>query len=276
LVDLFKIGFLTVKLIDIIDILIIAYVFYKLYRLMKGTIAFQIFVALILIIGFSFVAQLLNMQAVGWLLSKLTDVWVIAFVILFQPEIRRVLLIVGRTNIVRLFLKINVSENIEEVADACVKLQDKGWGALIVITRTTGIPNIIENGIALQSKITTELLLSIFNPRSPLHDGAVILSTNRIEAAKCVLPLAEVDSAEKKYLGTRHRAGLGISEVSDAVAVIVSEERKVISIAEEGNLYVCKNVNDLKEKLKYAMSNVGVAKSVLKIFETPVKKEGTE
>lgn len=274
MVNLFKIGFLTVRLIDIIDILIIAYVFYKLYRMMKGTVAFQIFIALILIIGFSFVAQLLNMQALGWLLGKLTDIWVIAFIILFQPEIRRVLLIIGRTNFVRMFLKINVTENIQEVVDACVEMQNRKWGGLIVITRTTGIQNIIETGMPVQSKITTELLLSIFNPRSPLHDGAVILTTNRIEAAKCVLPLAEIDTtSDKKKLGTRHRAGLGISEVSDAIAIIVSEERSVVSIAEEGILYVCKGVKDLKDKLVYAMGNEGVARSVMKVFETPSKKE---
>jgi len=264
--ELFKIGFITVRVIDIIDIAIVAYVFYKLYKIMRGTIAFQIFFALLLIIGFSFIAKLLNMHAIGWLLSKLTDIWVIAFIILFQPEIRRLLLIIGRTNIARLFLKIDINQDITELVDACIDFQKRGWGALIVITRTTGIQNIVETGIPIQSKINTELLVSIFNPKSPLHDGAVVINNNRIEAAKCLLPLSETMSVQNRNLGTRHRAGLGLSEVSDAITVIVSEERSVISIAEDGQLYVTKDSEDLKEKLIYALSNENVAKSVMKVF----------
>ncbi len=264
--ELFKIGFIPVRLIDLIDIAIVAYVFYKLYKIMRGTIAFQIFFALLLIIGFSFIAKLLNMQAIGWLLSKLTDIWVIAFIILFQPEIRRLLLIIGRTNIARLFLKIDINQDITELVDACVDFQKRGWGALIVITRSTGIENIVETGIPIQSKINTELLVSIFNPKSPLHDGAVIINNNKIEAAKCLLPLSETVAFSNRNLGTRHRAGLGISEVSDAITIIVSEERSVVSIAEDGKLYVTKDAEDLKEKLKYALSTENVAKSVMKVF----------
>lgn len=264
--EIFKIGFIPVRLIDLIDIAIVAYVFYKLYKIMRGTIAFQIFFALLLIIGFSFIAKLLNMQAIGWLLSKLTDIWVIAFIILFQPEIRRLLLIIGRTNIARLFLKIDINQDITELVDACVEFQKRGWGALIVITRSTGIENIIETGIPIQSKINTELLVSIFNPKSPLHDGAVIINNNKIEAAKCLLPMSETVSVSNRSLGTRHQAGLGISEVSDAVTIIVSEERSVVSIAEDGTLYVTKDAADLKEKLKYALSSENVAKSVMKVF----------
>ena len=161
--ELFKIGFLSIKLIDIIDVLIVTYVFYKLYKIMRGTIAFQIFIALLFIIGFSFLAQVFNMKAMGWLLSRLTDIWVIAFIILFQPEIRRLLLIMGKTRFARLFLKINIKENVSEVVDACVELQKKGWGALMVITRTTGIQNIVETGEQIQSTINKELIISIFN-----------------------------------------------------------------------------------------------------------------
>jgi diadenylate cyclase len=274
--ELFKIGFITVRVIDIIDIAIVAYVFYKLYKIMRGTIAFQIFFALLLIIGFSFIAKLLNMHAIGWLLSKLTDIWVIAFIILFQPEIRRLLLIIGRTNIARLFLKIDINQDITELVDACIDFQKRGWGALIVITRTTGIQNIVETGIPIQSKINTELLVSIFNPKSPLHDGAVVINNNRIEAAKCLLPLSETMSVQNRNLGTRHRAGLGLSEVSDAITVIVSEERSVISIAEDGQLYVTKDSEDLKEKLIYALSNENVAKSVMKVFAKTDEKIKSE
>ncbi|HEY5123339.1 MAG TPA: diadenylate cyclase CdaA [Ignavibacteria bacterium] len=274
--ELFKIGFITVRVIDIIDIAIVGYVFFKLYKIMRGTIAFQIFFALLLIIGFSFIAKLLNMHAIGWLLSKLTDIWVIAFIILFQPEIRRLLLIIGRTNIARLFLKIDINQDITELVDACIDFQKRGWGALIVITRTTGIQNIVETGIPIQSKINTELLVSIFNPKSPLHDGAVVINNNRIEAAKCLLPLSETMSVQNRNLGTRHRAGLGLSEVSDAITIIVSEERSVISIAEDGQLYITKDSEDLKEKLIYALSNENVAKSVMKVFAKTDEKTKSE
>lgn len=259
--ELFKISFITVRLVDVIDILIVTYLFYKLYKLMRGTIAFQIFISLLLILGTSLLAQILNLQVMSWLLSRLTDIWVIALIILFQPEIRRVLIIIGRTRIARLFMRIDMNENVTEVVDACVEFQRNGWGALIVITRATGLQNIVERGERIDAKINKELLVSIFYPRSPLHDGAVIINNNKIEAARCVLPLSETQSFNNKSLGTRHRAGLGISEQSDALVVIVSEETSRISIAEDGKLHLCKDIDELKEKLKDAMSNASVIKS---------------
>lgn len=265
--ELFKIGFLTIKLIDIIDIIMVTYVFYKLYTIMKGTIASQIFLALILIIGFSFLAQLLNMQATGWLLSRLTDIWVIAFIILFQPEIRRLLLLIGKTKVARIFTKVNVDENVEEIVEACFDMKDRGWGALIVIERSSGLKNVIDNGELIQSRIKKEILISIFNPKSPLHDGATILKDGKIEAARCLLPLSEPEKIRNKNLGTRHRAGIGITEVSDAVSIIVSEERRVISVAEDGKLSYCNNAEDLKEILVKAMGKTSVVNSVKNIFD---------
>lgn len=265
--ELFKIGFLTVKIIDIIDILIVTYVFYKLYTIMKGTIASQIFIALVLIIGFSFVAQLLNLQATGWLLSRITDIWVIAFIILFQPEIRRLLLFIGKTKVARIFTKTNIDENVNEIAEACFELKDRSWGALMVIERTTGLKNVIETGEIIQSRIKKEILVSIFNPKSPLHDGAVIFKNEKIEAAKCLLPLSETEKIRNKNLGTRHRAGIGITEISDAVAVIVSEERRIISVAEDGELTFYDNINQLKERLVKSMGKTSVASEMKTIFE---------
>lgn len=266
--ELFKIGFISVKFVDIIDILIVSYVFYKLYKLMRGTIAFQIFIALLLIIGFSLLAQFLNLQILSWLLGKLTDIWVIAFIILFQPEIRRILLLIGKTRLARLFLKIDINENVAEVVDACFDFQRKGWGALIVITRTTGLENIVDTGERLEAKINKELLVSIFNPKSPLHDGAVIINNNKIEAARCLLPLSEIQLVRNRSLGTRHRAGLGISEQSDAFAIIVSEETSIISIADNGQLFPMENIEDLKEKLKDVMSSTSVAKDLKSILDS--------
>jgi diadenylate cyclase len=266
--ELFKIGFISVKFVDIIDILIVSYVFFKLYKLMRGTIAFQIFIALLLIIGFSLLAQFLNLQILSWLLGKLTDIWVIAFIILFQPEIRRILLLIGKTRLARLFLKIDVNENVTEVVDACFDFQRKGWGALIVITRTTGLENIVDSGELLDAKINKELLVSIFNPKSPLHDGAVIINNNKIEAARCLLPLSEIQLVHNRSLGTRHRAGLGISEQSDAFAIIVSEETSKISIADDGQLYPMENIEALKEKLKDVMSSTSVTKNLKTILDS--------
>jgi len=265
--ELFKIGFLSIKLIDIIDILIVTYVFYKLYIIMKGTIASQIFIALVLIIAFSFIAQLLNMQATGWMLSRITEIWVIAFIILFQPEIRRLLLFIGKTRVARIFMKVNVDENVNEIVEACFDLKNRGWGALIVIERSSGLKNVIETGEMIQSKIKKDILISIFNPKSPLHDGATILKNERIEAARCLLPLSEPEKIRNKNLGTRHRAGIGITEVSDAIALIVSEERRIISVAENGVLTAYDNIEQLKERLEKAMGKTFVASSVKNIFE---------
>lgn len=264
--ELFKIGFITVNLVDILDIIIVSYIFYKVYKIMRGTVAYQILFALVLIAVFSFLAQVLNLQSTGWLLSRVTDIWVIAFIIIFQPEIRRLLLVIGQTRFARLFLRINVSESVTEVTDACREFQKRNWGALIVITRTSGIRNYIETGELLQARINKELLISIFNPKSPLHDGAAVIFNNNIEAARCLLPLSESLVFKNLKLGTRHRAGLGISEVSDAIAIIVSEERGTITIAEDGKLYECENINELEEKLKEAMGSASVTKTVKSIF----------
>ncbi|KAA0210713.1 MAG: diadenylate cyclase CdaA [Ignavibacteriaceae bacterium] len=264
--DLFKISFLTFSLADLIDILIVSYIFYKLYTIMRGTIASQIFIALLLIIGFSIIAQLLNLEALGWLLGRLTDIWVIAFIILFQPEIRRLLLIIGKSRFSRLFTKWDVNENVTEIVEAAVELQAKGWGALFVIIRTTGLQNIAETGELLQSKINKELLISIFNPKSPLHDGAVLINNDKIEAARCLLPLSENQEMINRRLGTRHRAGVGVTEISDAVVVIISEETRSISLAIDGKLYQCKDTDDLKSRLKNEMAKINEAKTIFSNF----------
>ena len=140
--ELFKIGFVAVSLIDLFDIAVVSFIFYRLYIVMRGTIAVQIFVGMVVIIGFSFLAQAINLKAMGWLLRTLTDIWVIAFVILFQPEIRRLLSTIARNRIVRMFLRIDVDESIEEIASAAVDLAKKKQGALIIIVRGTGLKSV--------------------------------------------------------------------------------------------------------------------------------------
>lgn len=269
--ELFSVGFVTVKLIDIIDIIIVSYIFYRLFNVMKGTIAAQIFIALTFIVGISVLAQALNFQALGWLLGRVTDIWVIAFIILFQPEIRRLLLIIGKTRFTKIFSRANTSEYIAEIVDSMVEMQGKGWGALIVIVKTTGLQNVIETGEKLDAKINKELLISIFNPKSPLHDGAVIINNNKIEAARCTLPLADVAKLGVRNYGTRHRAGVGITEESDAIALILSEERQSISVAEDGRIKRIKDKNELIEALNKSMVKTSVAKSVRTIFDDAEK-----
>ncbi len=252
--ELFKIGFLTVDLVDIIDIALVALISYRLYVAMRGTIAIQILVGLLLVLLFSFLAQALNLRAMSSILRTLTDIWVIAFIILFQPELRRLLVLVGRNPIVRFFLKLNVDESIDEVVGAVTELSRKKFGALIVFTRATGIRMHAETGTRLEAQVSRSLLLSIFNPRSPLHDGAVVIKDRLIEAARCTLPLSSLTSWEGQLLGTRHRAGLGISEQADVVVVIVSEEFGTVSIAENGTLYRGLTPAVLRKELKSRLS----------------------
>ena len=248
--ELFKIGFVTVSLIDLFDIAVVSFIFYQLYIVMRGTIAAQIFVGMMVIVGFSFLAQAINLKAMGWLLHTLTDIWVVAFVILFQPEIRRLLSTIARNRIVRMFLRIDVDESIEEIASAVVDLAKKKQGALIIIVRGTGMKSVSESGIILQARVSRALLLSIFNPKSPLHDGAVIVNDRIIEAARCTLPLSAATRVGDIVLGMRHRAALGISEQADVISVVVSEETGTISLAEDGVLMRGLKSQELRKELR--------------------------
>jgi diadenylate cyclase len=234
--EIFRIGFLSVGLADIVDVAIVSFVSYRLYIAMRGTIAMQILAGLLLILAFSFAAQALNFRAMGAILRTLTDIWVIAFIILFQPELRRLLVLVGRNPVVRLFLKMDVDESIDEVVAAAAEFSRRKIGALIVFVRATGIRMHVETGVRMDAVVSRALLHSIFNIKSPLHDGAAVIKDRLIEAARCTLPLSSLTSWEGQLIGTRHRAALGISEQADVVVVVVSEETGVVSIAENGAL----------------------------------------
>jgi diadenylate cyclase len=257
IMELFRIGFLSVSLIDLVDIALVSFLFYRLYLAVQGTIAIQIFAGLVLVLGFAFVAQALNLKAMSSILRTITDIWVIAFIILFQPELRRLLVLVGRSPVVRLFLKMNVDESIDEVAGAVAELSRKKYGALVVFVRSTGIRMHAETGTKLDAMVSRTLLLSIFNPRSPLHDGAVVIKDRVVEAARCTLPLSNITTWEGHLLGTRHRAGLGISEQADVIVVIVSEESGIISIAENGTLYREITAGNLRRELKNRLTVEG-------------------
>lgn len=252
--ELFQIGFLNVTLIDIIDIALVSFIFYKLYTVMRGTIAAQIFVGLVLILAFSFLSQAINFKAMSWILRTLTDIWVIAFIVLFQPELRRLLVLIGRNRIVRMFFRFDIEESLEDIAGTAAELAKKHHGMLVVIVRTTGLRTLIETGVQLQARLSKPLLVSIFNPRSPLHDGAVIVRDRVVEAARVTLPLAQASVIGDFVLGMRHRAALGISEQADVVAVVVSQETGTISIADNGLLIRGLSTQDLRRELRARIS----------------------
>jgi diadenylate cyclase len=268
--DLFRIGFFQVTLIDLLDIVLVSYIFYRLYMVMRGTVAAQIFVGLVLIIAFSFVTQAMNLKAMNWILRTLTDIWVIAFIVLFQPELRRLLVLIGRNRVVRLFLRLNAEESIDEVVGAAGELARKHHGMLVVIIRATGIRAFVETGLSLQARISKPLLVSIFNPRSPLHDGAVVIHDRVVEAARVTLPLSQTSTIGDVVLGMRHRAGLGITEQADVISVMVSEETGAISLADNGVLIRGLSTQELRNELHSRLSPEAEksAKSIWRVLKT--------
>lgn len=238
MIELFKIGFLTFSLIDLIDIFVVAALFFWLYRALKDTIAVQILFGMVILIGLSFITEAVNFKSLNWILRTIADIWLLAFVILFQPELRRLMLMITSSPLFRLFVRSRISETIDEVSDAAVELSEKHIGALVVFTRAQNVEMTVDTGVKINAQVSRELLISIFNTKAPLHDGAVIIHNQTIVAARCVLPLSGATKASGRNLGTRHRAGLGLSEQIDALVLIVSEETGSISIAERGELTV--------------------------------------
>lgn len=230
---LFKIGFLTITLIDVIDLLLVSWLFFRVYTYFKGTRAGQMLVGLIILLIASFLFNAFGLSATSWLVNQFQTVWVVAFVILFQPELRRLLIYVGQTRFFQKIFRVGTSRTIEAIVESSILLKEKSWGALIVIQRETGLRSYREQGTQLKAEVTTPLLLSIFNPSSPLHDGAVVIQNDIIDAAACILPLTESKMIDPD-MGTRHRAALGITEETDAIVILVSEEKSRVSVAENG------------------------------------------
>lgn len=223
---------------SLIDIIIVAYVFYRVLRLLSGTRAEQLLRGLVLLLVFSVFASYLNLTMVTWLVNKLWIAFAIALPIVFQPELRRLLEQIGRGSFFAHRSHLQSEEYrsvINEISSAAAVLSRNQVGALIVLTRETGIGEHLESGTGLDALVSASLLINLFVPNSPLHDGAVVITGGRIEKAGCFLPLSDNPYLDPE-LGTRHRAGLGITEVSDALTVIVSEETGIISLAREGTL----------------------------------------
>ncbi|HEY6508959.1 MAG TPA: diadenylate cyclase CdaA [Vicinamibacterales bacterium] len=221
---------------DILDVAIVAVFFYQLLLLIRGTRAVQMAVGGGLVTALFFLSRWLELEAVSWVIRNAAGYVVFAVIVLFQADIRRALAHFGRAPFLRYFSRVSGAEEaVEELVVAVGNLSSHKIGARIVIERQIGLRNYIEGGIPLDATITYDLLASIFQVTSPLHDGAVIVQGNRIAAAACFLPLS-VNQKVSRTLGTRHRAALGLTEENDAVAVVVSEETGVISLAINGRL----------------------------------------
>ncbi|HZG86066.1 diadenylate cyclase CdaA [Paenibacillus sp.] len=230
---------------EIVDITIVSYIIYKLILLVRGTRAVQLLKGIVVLIAVWAVSYIFELHTLQWLMNQLFTWSVVAVFIIFQPELRRALEQLGRGKIFTVGTNDEdhtVNERINQVIAALHLLSGRRIGALIVFERETGLSEYIESGIQLESSISTELLVNIFIPNTPLHDGAVIIRGGQIMAAGCYLPLSENPFISKE-LGTRHRAAIGMSEASDAIVVIVSEETGQISLAIHGQM-----VRDIKEE----------------------------
>jgi len=230
---------------EIVDIAIVSYIIYKLIQLVRGTRAVQLLKGIVVLIAVWAVSYIFELLTLQWVMNQLFTWGVVAVLVIFQPELRRALEQLGRGRILTIGTSEEdraVSDRIQQVIAALHVLSGRRIGALIVFERETGLTEYIESGIKLESRITTELLVNIFIPTPPLHDGAVIIRGDKIMAAGCYLPLSE-NPFISKSLGTRHRAAIGMSEASDAVVVVVSEETGEISLAIQGQM-----VRDIKEE----------------------------
>lgn len=248
-----------IRIMDIVDILIIAYAIYKVITFVRETRAGQLVKGIILLIVALQLSSLLNLYMVNYILKNAMQVGVIALFVVFQPELRRALEKMGRSKFSKVISFDEYDENeqsantISELCRAVSNLSEHRIGALIILERETKIGDIIRTGISLDSKITAELLINIFVPNTPLHDGAVVIRDNKIVAAACFLPLTQ-NSNLNIELGTRHRAAIGITETSDCVALVVSEETGKISLALEGTLTRNLTVESLERALNKILS----------------------
>ncbi|HET6349877.1 MAG TPA: diadenylate cyclase CdaA [Candidatus Krumholzibacteria bacterium] len=241
----------TEFIIDAIDILIVTLLLYRLFSLMRGTRAVHMLFGLIVLFVLSVVAQWVHLIAVNWLISSLRTVWVIAFVIIFQPELRRALAMMGQNPLLSRFVRMRESGVIPEILKSVQEMSDKRIGALLVLEKDQGLKNFEETGTPIDARVTAELIGTLFTPASPLHDGAVIVQNDRILAAGCTLPLSQ-DERVAPALGMRHRAALGLSEESDALVIVVSEESGAIAYATGGKLYRGVDLSALRSELLHS------------------------
>ena len=257
---------INMQLKDIVDILIVSYIFYNLYLLIKETRAEQLMKGILVLLAITRIAEVLELQLLSWLLTHTIQAGMFALLIVFQPELRRILEYLGQTKFLSTSITNSYTNNdnfILELVEGMMSLSRQKIGALIILERKTGINEIIQTGTKIDGELTRQRLINIFIPNTPLHDGAVVVRKNKIAAAGCFLPLTE-NKFLNQELGTRHRAALGISERSDCISLVVSEETGHISIAQNGKLYKDLKEDTLKSLLKKGLEEEQTKYSFLK------------
>src|SRR2546427_9533003 len=251
----------------LLDIVLVAAIIYRLLVFIKGTRAVQMALGLALIVVFFYFSRWIRLETVSWMLTNILPYFVFAIIVIFQHEIRRALAQFGQTPLFTGFSSINRNEFYDEIMLAVTTLANNQTGALIVVERDIGLKTYIESGISLDAALSYDLLVTIFNPSVPLHDGAVIVQNDRIAAAACFLPLT-VKPRLSKDLGTRHRAAIGITEETDAVAIVVSEETGAISLAHHGEIERFLDPDTLRLRLRDAFERRTVSTESRVVAET--------
>lgn len=257
--------------IDVLDILIVSYLFYKLLQLVRGGRASQMVIGTVVLVLFFFASRWAELTTVNWLLRNTLAYIGFAVIVLYQQELRRGLANLGRAPMFRFLSPSTSKGTLDEIAFSLSTLAQRRIGAIIVLERDIGLRGYIEGGIQLDAVVTYDLLLSVFNPKSPLHDGAVIVQGDRAAAAACFLPIS-INPLLSRELGTRHRAAIGITEDTDAIAVVVSEETGRISFMEDGTFTRSLDSDALRSRLKEAM---GQAKSPQPAELAPTRRESS-
>ncbi len=245
----------TITFLDVVDILVVAFFLNKIYQILKNTRAASLVKGLLMLLVIMLVSKWLNLYVINWLLEKFMTIVMFALPIVFQPELRRALEQIGRGKLFRRSTVLNetqIENMLEAVATTADDLSRNKIGALIVFERETGLDDYIETGVQIDGIISTALFENIFIPNTPLHDGAVIIRGDRIAAASCLLPLTEARNLNQE-LGTRHRAAIGLSEQTDALILVVSEETGAVSMARGGALQRYLTHNDVKDLLRPVM-----------------------
>ena len=267
--------FSGVGITDAIDILIVAFVIYKALALIKQTRAQQLMKGIILLVVATFVSGLFNLHTINWLLEGLVTLGAVAILIVFQPELRRALEYMGRSKFVKAPLRQMDKEKGKHITAHIVKAIENfskdRVGALIVFEKETPLSDIMESGTIVDAELSEQILGNIFYEGAPLHDGAVIIRDGRVYAAGCVLPLTRSNTISKE-LGTRHRAGIGITENSDALTIIVSEETGIISMASEGQLSRFLDIKTVEKTLLNMYINTGESKGTMSVISRVINK----
>lgn len=260
----------------VIDITIVIYLIVKLIKMIRGTRALQLIKGIAVIIIANALSEFFSLNILHYILNTVVTYGVLLFIVVFQPELRKMLEQMGSTNFKNFFDIENDSsdQSIDEVVSAAEKMASEKVGALIVFEKDSSLGEIIHTGITINSDVSKELLENIFVPDTPLHDGAVIIKDNRIAAASCILPITDREGLDREF-GTRHRAALGLSEISDAIVVVVSEETGKISIAINGKIIRNLSNDALKKELKKRVkkTNIKDTQFAQKMLEITKKKE---